>query len=110
MSQGRLVLGKHSGRHAFRQRLIELGYNLGDADAEKAYERFISLCDRKKTITDRDLEAIVDEQIVQVEEEFALEYLAVTTGSSMVPTATVRVRHGADVLQEAACGDGPLMP
>ncbi|HHT26992.1 MAG TPA: 2-isopropylmalate synthase [Firmicutes bacterium] len=108
LSQGRLVLGKHSGRHAFRQRLIELGYNLGDADAEKAYERFISLCDRKKTITDRDLEAIVDEQIVQVEEEFALEYLAVTTGSSMVPTATVRVRHGADVLQEAACGDGPV--
>jgi 2-isopropylmalate synthase len=108
LSQGRLVLGKHSGRHAFRQRLNELGYQLQDDDVQKAYERFINLCDRKKTISDRDLEAIVDEQIVQVEEVFTLEYLAVTTGSSMVPTATVRVRHGDTVMQEAACGDGPL--
>lgn len=108
LSHNRLVLGKHSGRHAFRERLRELGYELSDHDVDKAYERFIELCDRKKAVADRDIQALVDEQIVQVTEVFNLEYLAVTTGNSTVPTATVRVRRGDDVVQEAACGDGPI--
>jgi 2-isopropylmalate synthase len=108
LSSSRLVLGKHSGRHAFRERLRELGYELADADVDKAYERFIELCDRKKTVSDRDIQALVDEQMVQVAEVFVLDYLAVTTGNSTVPTATVRVRQGDEVVQEAACGFGPI--
>src|SRR5690606_16358157 len=64
--QSRIVLGKHSGRHAFRERLRELGYTLDAAEIEKAYQRFIELADRKKHVTDRDIQAIVEEEIVQV--------------------------------------------
>lgn len=108
LAQSRLILGKHSGRHAFRERLRELGYELADEDISKAYNRFIELCDRKKNVSDRDIQALVDEQVIPVNEVFNLEYLAVTTGNTTVPTATVRVRRGEEVIQEAACGDGPI--
>src|SRR5690606_3846900 len=106
--QSRLVLGKHSGRHAFRQRLTEMGYRLSDEEIEKAYARFIELCDKKKRVTDRDLQAIVEEEIVQVPEVYNLEYLHVTTGSTLVATATVRIAKGDQVVEEAATGEGPV--
>src|SRR5690606_22605127 len=108
LSQSRLVLGKHSGRHAFRARLQELGYQLSEEKIQKAYERFIELCDRKKTVSDRDIQALVEEEVVTVPEVFVLEYLHVVGGSSTVPTATVRLRRDQEVIQEAAIGDGPI--
>ncbi len=106
--QSRLVLGKHSGRHAFRERLRELGYNLDASEIEKAYQRFIELADRKKHVTDRDIQAIVEEEIVQVPELFNLEYLHVTTGTTAISTATVRIAKGDEIKEEAATGDGPV--
>jgi len=106
--QSRLVLGKHSGRHAFRERLRELGYTLKDEDIEKAYARFIELCDRKKRVSDRDLQAIVEEEMVQVPEAYTMEYLHVTTGSSLIATATVRIASGGRLVEEAATGEGPV--
>ena len=108
LPQSRLVLGKHSGRHAFRERLSELGYNLDAADTNKAYERFIELADKKKHVTDRDIQAIVEEEIVQVPELYNLEYLHVTTGNTSIATATVRIAKGDQVTEEAATGDGPV--
>ncbi len=108
LSQSRLVLGKLSGRHAFREKLRELGYELSEDDIDKAYQRFIELADRKKQVSERDIQALMEEQIVEVEEVYKLEYLQVTTGNSTVPTATVRLHKGEDVIQEAACGDGPV--
>ncbi len=108
LPKSRLVLGKHSGRHAFRERLKELGYELSPEDIDSAYERFIALSDKKKHVSDRDIQAIVDEEIVQSPEMFNLQYLHVTAGNTTVSTATVRIAKGDEVIQEAATGDGPV--
>lgn len=108
LPKSRLVLGKHSGRHAFRERLRELGYELSADEIESAYQRFIALTDKKKHVSDRDIQAIVDEEIVQSPEVYNLQYLHVTTGNTTVSTATVRVVKGDEVLEEAATGDGPV--
>jgi 2-isopropylmalate synthase len=108
LTRSRLILGKHSGRHAFRERLRELGYDLAPEEIDKAYQRFTELCDRKKQVDDRDIQALVDEQMIRVPEVFHLDYLQVTTGNTIVPTATVRVRRGEALIQEASCGDGPI--
>ncbi len=108
-AQSRLVLGKHSGRHAFRHRLEELGYRLTPEEVERAYRRFLEVADRKKNVSDRDLQAIVEEQRgVSVPETYRLEYFYVSGGTGSVPTATVRVQTGGRTVQEAACGDGPV--
>ncbi|NLN16865.1 MAG: 2-isopropylmalate synthase [Firmicutes bacterium] len=108
LRQSRLVLGKHSGRHAFREKLRELGYSLTEKDINRAFERFIELADKKKAITDRDIEAIIETGRFAVPGTFILEYVHVVSGNTTVPTATVRIRHGDEVVEEAACGDGPI--
>lgn len=104
----RLVLGKHSGRHAFKEYLAELGYHLKEDDLQKSYERFLEIADRKKEVTDRDLEALVRGELSQVEEAFILEYFHVTSGNKTIPTATVKLKCGEETKQEAACGEGPV--
>jgi 2-isopropylmalate synthase len=105
----KLVLGKHSGRHALKTRLIELGYNLADAELDKAFERFKALADKKKTIADADLEAIVTDQIYQPREVFTLDGMQVTCGTMGMPTATVRlVCPDGSTRVEAAIGTGPV--
>ncbi len=108
LPKNRLVLGKHSGRHAFRERLKELGYDLTTDEADNAYQRFIVLADKKKSVTDRDIQAIIEEEIVQVPELYNLDYLHVSTGNTAVSTATVRIARGDDLFVEAATGDGPV--
>lgn len=108
LARGRLVLGKHSGRHAFRQRLKELGYELTEEEINKAFEKFIDLADKKKEVSDRDIEAIIDEDIADIPETYSLEYLHVVSGSTAVPTATVRLKKDDVVYEDAACGDGPI--
>lgn len=89
-------------------RLQEFGYNLDDVKAERAYQRFIALADRKKEVTDRDMQAIVEEGSVRIPEQFVLDYLHVTSGTNAMATATVRNVHGGKVRAEAATGDGPV--
>ncbi|HBE80231.1 MAG TPA: 2-isopropylmalate synthase [Firmicutes bacterium] len=108
ISQSQLVLGKHSGRHAVKNRLEELGYNLDEAEIEKAYQRFIELADKKKEITDTDLEALVRNEIAAFEDRFILDYLHVSTGNCTIPTATIRLKKDGELVQEASCGDGPI--
>jgi len=108
ITQTDLVLGKHSGRHAFRQRLTEMGYVLSDEEVNKAFKRFKSLTDKKKEITDYDLEAIVEDEIRQVPGVYSLEYLQISTGSNIVATATIGLRENGKVKQDAACGSGPV--
>jgi 2-isopropylmalate synthase len=109
VSNTRLVLGKHSGRHALKSRLNELGYSLTDADLDKAFERFKNLADKKKTITDADLEALVADEIYQPQEVFALDGLQVACGTMGMPTATVRLRGPDGQMQVvAAIGTGPV--
>jgi 2-isopropylmalate synthase len=104
-----IVLGKHSGRHAFAQQLSELGYELSDAELARAFTRFKELADRKAELTDIDLEAIVtDEVSAGADDGFELESLQVSGGTASAPTATVRVRRTADdvSIDESAMGDG----
>ena len=103
-----LILGKHSGRHAFTHRLAHLGINLKPADLQKAYDAFIDLADKKKHVYDDDLMMIVHQQLTETPSVYMLDYLHVSTGTGTVPTATVRIRKGKDVVQDAACGDGPV--
>jgi 2-isopropylmalate synthase len=108
-SQTRLILGKHSGRHAFKERLNDLGYSLKDEDLTKAFERFKNLADKKKTITDADLEALVTDELYQPFGLFALDGLQVACGTMGMPTATVRLK-GPDgqIFVQAAVGTGPV--
>ena len=103
-----LVLGKLSGRHAFRHEMQRLGIRLSDEEMEQAYTRFVELADKKKNIYDDDLLMIARDLMTDVPPVYMMEYLHVATGTSTVPTATVRLRRGKDVIQDAACGDGPV--
>jgi len=105
----RLVLGKHSGRHALRNRLEELGYNLDDEALNKAFNRFKRLADKKKVITDADLVAIVDDQLQQPEEIYRMDGLQVACGTMGLPTATVRmIGPNNQIYVVAATGTGPV--
>jgi 2-isopropylmalate synthase len=104
-----LVLGKHSGRHALRVRLEELGYELDDEELLQTFERFKDLADKKKTITDADLEALVSDEIYQPQEIFHLDGLQVACGTMGMPTATVRlIGPDNEARVEAAIGTGPV--
>ncbi len=108
-TQSRLVLGKHSGRHAFKKNMESLGYELTEDEMEQAFERFKNLADRKKNITETDLEAMISDQISQPVEIFKLEGLQVSCGTMGMPTATVRLRdiQGNEYIN-AALGTGPV--
>lgn len=104
-----IVLGKLSGRHAFRYRLEQLGFKLSDAELEKAFERFKNLADRKGEVTDKDLEAIVEEEMHKpFAERFELESLHISAGTQVASTATVGLKVDEVLFQEAACGEGPV--
>jgi 2-isopropylmalate synthase len=106
-----LVLGKHSGRHAFRNRLAQLGYRLTEEQIDRAFTRFKELADRKRSISDLDLEAIVsDEQAASpLSEVWRIETFQVVSGNASLPSATVKLtaKDGTTKL-EAAHGDGPV--
>ncbi len=108
-AQTRLVLGKHSGRHALKTRLASLGYDLNEAEADQVFERFKALADRKKVITDADLEALISDELYQPRELFSLDGLQVACGTMGMPTATVRLRDPEGAMHvQAAVGTGPV--
>ena len=103
-----LVLGKHSGRHAFRDRIAELGFALEGDDFERAFKRFKDLADKKKSIFNEDLEAIVADAVVQTEERFHFQQLTVLSGSFPLPTATVELTIDGVARKTTATGVGPV--
>ena len=106
--KSQLVLGKHSGRHAFKKRLQELGAELTEEDLNKAFGRFKDLCDRKKEVFDEDLLALVEDERLATSEGYILEHLQFTSGTNIVPTATVRLKLQEELRQESGWGDGPV--
>ncbi|MBN1523719.1 MAG: 2-isopropylmalate synthase [Spirochaetales bacterium] len=104
----KIVLGRHSGLHGFKTRLIELGFSLPEEDMKKAYERFLEIADRKKEVYDDDLFVIVSEQIGEIKQAFVLDYFSIQSGNTSVPTAAVRIRVKDKLEEEAATGDGPV--
>lgn len=109
VNQTNLILGKHSGRHALRARLADMGHALDDTELDQAFSRFKELADRKKTITDLDLEALIADEFYQPLSVFSLDGLQVACGTMGMPTATVRLK-GPDgkIHTEAAIGTGPV--
>ncbi|MEW6326226.1 MAG: 2-isopropylmalate synthase [Thermodesulfobacteriota bacterium] len=108
LAKSSLVMGKHSGRHAFNQKLKELGYKLGEADIDRVFERFKDLADKKKTIVDDDIEALVTDEIFRGKDKYRLVYLGVVTGTEAVPTATVQIDIDGKLHREAEFGVGPI--
>lgn len=112
ISSNKLVLGKHSGRHALRDRLRQLGYELDDSRLDVVFSEFKILADRKKEVFDEDLEAIVGEVLEGADNvpTWQLVSLQTTGGTGVVPTATVRIRNvkSGEESMDAATGDGPI--
>jgi len=109
VSQSRLVLGKHSGRHAFKTRMKDLGYHLDEVEIDRLFERFKALADKKKTITDTDLEALLSDTLFQPREIYALDGLQVVCGTMGMPTATVRLKGPDGQMHvQSAVGTGPV--
>ena len=109
ITESKLVLGKHSGRHAFQAKLVELGYELKGEDLNRVFERFKDLCDKKKVVSDPDIEAIINDEIYQPVELWRLEHIQVSCGTGMRPTATIRLRGPDGIVREdAAIGTGPV--
>jgi 2-isopropylmalate synthase len=107
-SESRVVLTARTGRHGLRDRLAKLGHTLSAEELDLAYQRFLEVADKKQEVFDEDLMAILQEEIRPVPDSYKLEYLQVYSGTSAIPTATVRVRIKDEVRQGAAVGDGPV--
>jgi 2-isopropylmalate synthase len=104
-----IVLTARSGRHALSFRLQELGHHLSQEELNKAYDRFIEVADKKKEVFDEDLMAIVGDEIRDAPARYKLDYLHTVSGSSTVPSATVRIAiEGEETVQQSASGDGPV--
>lgn len=109
LNRSKLVLGKHSGRHALKVHLQEMGYELSQEELDSAFKRYKELADKKKVITDADLEALIEDQSFQSQEVFSLEGLQVACGTMGMPTATVKLRGPeGEQYTHASVGTGPV--
>jgi 2-isopropylmalate synthase len=105
---GGLVLGKHSGRHAFKERLKVLGIEIQDAQLDRAFERFKNLADKKKQVFDEDLAAIVDDEDKSIVNTWTLKELLVTSGTKIAPKVKIILESKGKVTAKESSGDGPV--
>ncbi|MEW6006918.1 MAG: 2-isopropylmalate synthase [bacterium] len=108
LSQTKFVLGKHSGRHAFKTRLKEMGYILSDEELNNAFKRFKSLADQKKEIFNEDIEALIEEEKTQIPETYSLFELSVISGTKQKPSANVSLKFKDKIIEKTSYGDGPV--
>lgn len=111
LSKNNMVLGKHSGRHAFEDRLVELGYNLTKKELDETFIRFKALADKKKVVQDADLEVLLQHKSVEIPEMFKLDRFVINTGNTITATASVRLTKQSDeemLIEEVSTGDGPI--
>ena len=108
LSGNRMVIGKHSGRHAFQDKLRQMGYELSREELNGLFAKFKQLADKRKEILEEDIEALVAEEILRVPDIYELLYLNVVSGTVAVPTATVKLKIGDEEAQSAGFGVGPI--
>jgi len=108
ISESKVVLTARTGRHGLRDRLKKLGYTLSQQELNQAYQRFLTVADKKQEVFDEDLVAIVRDELHPVSATYQLDYLHIYSGTSAIPTATVRLRVKEEVREGAAIGDGPV--
>ena len=103
-----IVLGKHSGRHAFKKKLEDLGYKLGDNAIQDAFRRFKTLADKKKEVFDEDIVALVDDEVVRANERIRVVSLQIACGSKGPQTADLELDIDGERRMTTATGDGPV--
>jgi len=108
LSTNKLVLGKHSGRHALRSHLNSMGYDLSNEELNIVFKQFKDLADKKKHVMDEDLEVIVTEKILRTADIFVMEYLHVTAGNTVLPMASVKLNVNGRSVKGAGYGNGPI--
>ncbi|MCR8645648.1 2-isopropylmalate synthase [Paenibacillus sp. N1-5-1-14] len=108
LKESKLVLGKHSGRHAFREKLIDMGYQLDDEQLNIAFAKFKNLADRKKNVLAEDIRALLEEKLTGTPEVYKLEMMQLSYGNQSVPTASVRIQAADGMIEEAAIGNGSV--
>jgi 2-isopropylmalate synthase len=108
LNRNRMVLGKHSGRHALRTHLKDLGYDLSDEELNLVFAKFKELADKKKHVVDEDLEAIITEGFLRTSDIFKLEYLHVIAGTTVMPMASVQIAINGRPVKGAGYGNGPI--
>lgn len=108
VNTNKLVLGKHSGRHALRSHLQNMGYELSDEELNTVFKQFKDLADKKKTVVDEDLEALVNEGVLRADDVYSLEYLHVSAGNTVLPMASVKLSINGQSYQDAGFGNGPI--
>ncbi len=108
LSKNKMVLGKHSGRHAFADRVSELGYKLSDEEINKYFEEFKRLCDRKKTVSDSDIEAIIGSKMITNGGTYKLLRFDLQSGNKVKSTCVVQLEKDGQILEDVALGDGPI--
>jgi len=108
LNANKLVLGKHSGRHALRSHLKEMGYDMSDEELKIVFKNFKALADKKKHVMDEDLQAIVTEGILRTEDTFKLQYMHVSAGTTVMPTASVQLEIRGHSVRGASYGNGPI--
>lgn len=109
LDENSLVLGKHSGRHALRDFVEKSGYELSEEKFEDLFREFKKLADKKKKLKPMDIEALINNEIYAIDTIYELDYVSVSTGNTVLPTATIRIKKDDDILEKAACsGDGPI--
>ena len=105
----KIVLGRHSGRHGLKSRLLELGYSISEKDLKRIYQLFVALADKKKEVFDDDLRTMMGDQSIDKKDEFfELEYLHVIMGTNSIPSATIKIKSKENNYQESATGDGAV--
>ena len=104
----KIILGKHSGRHAFRRRLEEFGYFLNESNFQRAFQRFKDLADKKKYIFDEDIEALISDEFIRSSDFYKLISANFASGTDMRPVATVRLLIDGEEVTVSEYGDGPV--
>lgn len=109
LKENKLILGKHSGRHALKDFIQKLGYELQEEAFETLFVKFKELADKKKKLKPIEIEALIDNQLHGSYKIYELDYLSVSTGNQVLPTATIKLKRDDDLVETAACsGDGPI--
>ena len=108
LSENKMVLGKHSGRHALDERLKMLGYNLAKEELDKVFSRFKELADKKKAVYDKDIEAIVTKDVMETGRLFELKRFVINSGNIITATAAVTLKNDDKEIEEVSTGDGPV--
>ncbi|MGD9679458.1 MAG: 2-isopropylmalate synthase [Vulcanibacillus sp.] len=110
LSENKMVLGKHSGKHAFEERIKTLGYILSNDEIIKAFQQFKELADKKKIVSDRDIEALIEQKDISIPEVYSLKRFFINSGNTITSVASVQLINNSEKIEieEVSTGDGPV--